>query len=52
MTPELRLIRYFVTVAEERDVTRAAERLPIAQPSLSVGARALDAEAHETGQNI
>ena len=41
---DFRILRYFVAIAEEGSISRAAERLRIAQPALSAQVRNLESE--------
>ena len=42
--PKLRQLRHFVTIAEEGQITRAAQKLNLAQPALSSGVAQLESQ--------
>ncbi len=39
---DLRLLRFFIAIYEEKNITAAAERCHVSQPSLSAGLRQLE----------
>ena len=44
---EIRTLRYFLAVAREENMTRAAELLHVTQPTLSKALRSLDRHLHK-----
>ena len=44
---ELRVLRYFITIAEEGSISKAAEKLTITQPTLSRQLKDLEQELGE-----
>ena len=44
---EIRVLRYFVTIAREGNMTRAAERLFVTQPTLSKQLKELEDELED-----
>ena len=44
---EIRVLKYFLTVAREQNITRAAETLHMTQPTLSRQLAALEDDLHQ-----